>query len=186
MTLDVHQALKALKNDEVIAYQSDTIVGLGCNPYSQKAIDNLFKLKERDPNKSLILLVYNDGMLQRLFKEVPDIAWELIDVATSPLTLVLDNPVALPKGLVAPDGTLAVRRVTEGPCAELLKRWGKPLVSTSANISGEESPKKLEHINPKISAQLGGIYPAENKTFTGKASTIIKLGNGGEISILRK
>ena len=186
MQLDVHQAIKALKNDELIAYQSDTLPGIGCNPYSQKAIDALFELKKRDPSKSLILLVHNDGQLQRLFKEIPDLAWDLIDATTTPLTLVLNNALTLPKGVAAADGTLAVRRVTEGPCLELLKRWGKPLVSTSANISGEESPSKLERINPSILEKLAGVYPAENNKFTGKASSIIKLGNGGAIDIIRK
>ena len=182
----IKQAIDILKQGGVLLYPTDTVCGLGCDATNPGAIARLNSIKQRPSGKSYIVLVHTDALLNRIFPEIPAIAWDLIDQADKPLTLVLDGATGMSKALLADDGSLAVRMVKAGTAFELLKQWRKPLVSTSANLSGQPTPRYTEEVNALIREQADMVLPeTEEDTPTGEPSSIIKLKSNGEIRIIR-
>ncbi len=143
-------------------------------------------LKQRPASKSFVCLLANDAMLERHVDQVPDVAWELLDATTTPLTLVLPNVKGLASEALAPDGSGAFRIVRDGVCGQLLQKFGKPLISSSANISGGGFPRRQAEIDPRI---LNGVDYAlilePEPAMASKPSAIIKLGAGGEVEVIR-
>jgi L-threonylcarbamoyladenylate synthase len=187
MNEDLHKALEVLKNGGVILYPTDTIWGLGCDATNEIAVQRIFDIKQRNDSKSMLVLMENPALLDRYVCEIPDIAWDLIEVATTPLTIIYPGAKNLAKNLVAEDGSIGIRIVSETFIRELIAKYRKPLVSTSANTSGQPAPLIFDEISEEIKNSVDYIVQyRQNDPIPGKPSAIIKLGTGGEIKIIRK
>lgn len=184
---DIKKALEVLKNGGIILYPTDTIWGIGCDATNENAVEKIYKIKKREDSKSMLVLMENPALLERYVDDVPEIAWDLVEVATTPLTVIYPNAKNLAKNLVAEDGSIGIRFTKEAFTTQLLQRFRKPLVSTSANISGEKSPAFFDEISEDIKNQVDYIVEfRQNDTTPANPSSIIKLGAGGRIDIIRK
>lgn len=184
---DINKALEILKNGGVILYPTDTIWGIGCDATNEKAVERIYKIKKREDSKSMLVLMENPALLERYVTEVPEIAWDLVEVATTPLTVIYPKAKNLAKNLVASDGSIGIRFTKEAFTTQLLQRFRRPLVSTSANISGEKSPAFFNEISEEIKSQVDYIVEfRQDDTTPSQPSSIIKLGAGGQIDIIRK
>ena len=144
----MEKLLETLKSGGIILYPTDTIWGIGCDATDDKAVMRIFELKNRDQNKPLIILVESEKRLQDLV-EVPAIAWDIMDLSEKPITIVYDAPKGISKNLLAEDDSIGIRLVKDEFCKRLISKLNKPIVSTSANFSGEKSPKSFADISPK-------------------------------------
>ena len=184
---DINKAVTALKKGQTIIYPTDTIYGLGCDATNYDAVEKLYKIKERDPDKSLLLFsLIAFSMLESIVDDVPDMAWEVLKVNKKPLTIIYDRPKNVSENVVAEDGTLAVRVTNDPLCKSIIKKLRKPIVSTSANLSGEKSPVHFDDIadNSKRAVDHVMEIPLVHKDI--KPSTIMKISSNGVIKIIRK
>jgi L-threonylcarbamoyladenylate synthase len=184
---EISKSLEVLKSGGTILYPTDTIWGIGCDATNEEAVKKVFEIKKRAESKSLIVLLDAPGKLNKYVKEVPSQAWDLIEYSEKPLTIVYPGAVNFAKNIIGTDGTIAIRIVKNDFCIELLRKFGKPLVSTSANISGEDAPLSFNDIDQIILSQVDYVVnlPHE-KNKTGKPSAIIKIETNGVIKFLRK
>jgi L-threonylcarbamoyladenylate synthase len=184
---DVDQALTALHEGGVILYPTDTVWGLGCDATNEKAIEKVYQIKKRDPERGLLILVEAEGRVERYVEDMPDIAWDLMEVTDKPLTLVYHQAKNLPEKLSASDGSIGIR-VTQDPfCQELLKRFKKPIVSTSANISRQSPPANFREIDPAITRAVDYVVQhRQDETKKSSPSSIIRVGPGGEVKVIRE
>lgn len=182
----MEQIINILKSGGTIVYPTDTIWGIGCDATNIEAIKKIYDIKHRDANKSMIILVESEHRLQELV-EVPELAWEMMDLSEKPITFIYDNPKGLPKELLAEDGSIGIRLVKNDFCKKLISKLNKPLVSTSANLSGSKSPLKFADIDSEI---LKGVdYVVEEfhdvvSEYPG--SSVIEIGQDGKIKIIRE
>lgn len=184
---DIKEALETLRSGGIILYPTDTIWGIGCDATNAEAIEKVNQLKGRSKDKNLIILLENDNNLASYVSEVPDVAYELIEYTEEPLTIIYSGAKNLPTNLIAEDGSIGIRVVKNDFCGELIRRFRKPIVSTSANFSGNPSPKIFDNIDQDIIDSVDYVvkYQQENSD-EGKASTIIKLGPSGQFKLIRK
>ena len=183
---DINQALKVLQQGGMIIYPTDTIWGIGCDATNAVAVEKVFTVKKRAVQKGMIVLMPEVSWLPSYVKHIPEVALQLIEVTDKPLTLVLEGAFNLASNLVAPDGSIAVRIVHDPFCQALLERFGKPVVSTSANFSGEPAPAIFRDIEPRLLTMVDYVVSwRQNDTTPGEPSSIIRLGPGGEVRILR-
>ncbi|MCC8089633.1 MAG: threonylcarbamoyl-AMP synthase [Rikenellaceae bacterium] len=181
------EALDILKKGGIILYPTDTVWGLGCDATNASAVEKIFRIKERADSKSMIILLDHADNVSRYVKKVPSVAWELLEVADKPLTLILPDAVGLAENLVAEDGTIAVRLVGNAFCRKLIRKLNRPLVSTSANISGQPAPLDFKSIPEEIINAVDLVVdPKFEENATGRPSSIISVGMGGEIKIIRE
>lgn len=184
---DIKKALEVLKNGGIILYPTDTIWGIGCDATNEKAVDRIYQIKKRVDTKSMQVLMENPALLERYITEVPEIAWDLVEVATTPLTVIYQGAKNLAKNLIAEDGSIGIRFTKEAFTMQLLQRFRRPLVSTSANVSGEKPPAFFDEISEEIKNQVDFIVGyRQNDTTPSQPSSIIKLGVGGRIDIIRE
>jgi L-threonylcarbamoyladenylate synthase len=184
---DLDQALLTLKNGGVILYPTDTVWGLGCDATNEAAVEKINQIKGRAADKSFIILLDTDSKIQSYVPEVPDVAYDLIEYAENPLTIIFSDAKNLAKNVINQDGTVGIRVVTHEFCKQLLQRFRKPIVSTSANISGEPTPQFFDEISEKIVNTVDYVVSLEQELRTPKKpSTIIKLGPTGQFSFIRK
>jgi L-threonylcarbamoyladenylate synthase len=184
---EVLKCVEVLKSGGIILYPTDTIWGIGCDATNEEAVKKVFAIKKREESKSLIVLLDAPEKLNKYVKEVPAAAWDLIEYSEKPLTIVYSDAMHLAKNITDADGTIAIRIVKNDFCIALLRKFGKPLVSTSANISGEAAPLSFNHINQNILSQVGYVVNLPHEiNRTGKPSTIIKIETNGVIKFLRK
>lgn len=189
MTLqeDVKNAIEVMRKGGVILYPTDTIWGIGCDATNPDAVRKVYQIKQRDDSKALICLVDSDARLQRYVRHVPDVAWELLDAVVNPTTVILDNAVNLAPNLIGEDGSIAMRITKETFSHELCYRFQKPIVSTSANVSGEPAAQNYPDIDPTIIEAVDYVcWTRRQEHFPHKPSSIIKLGADGEVKIIRK
>lgn len=190
MELIEQQALessKVIKNGGIILYPTDTVWGLGCDATNQAAVERIFKLKERNDKKSMILLMKSVDEVSRYIQKIPQVAADMLEISTSPLTLILPGGVGVAPNLIHDDGTIALRIPDNDFCQKLLYKLRCPIVSTSANISGEATPKRFDEISQDIIDGVDFVVDADLEgQSSGKPSSIIKVGMGGEIEILRQ
>jgi len=184
---DIKKALEVLKGGGVILYPTDTIWGIGCDATNMEAVQRIYKIKKREDSKSMLVLMENPALLDRYVDDVPEVAWDLVEISTTPLTVIYPGAKNLAKNLIAEDGSIGIRFTKETFTSQLLQRFRRPLVSTSANISGEKSPAFFEEISEEIKDSVDYIvqYRQDDHVPT-KPSSIIKLGPGGRIDIIRK
>jgi len=190
-TADVlKEALAALRAGGVILYPTDTVWGLGCDATNPSAVARVYEIKRRSEAKSLVLLAADLDMVARYVKAVPNIAIDLVEVNDRPMTLIYPDAICGAYGLaqnaVAEDGSVGMRIPLPGFWRDLVARLGRPLVSTSANISGEPTPRRFAEIPEEIRGAVDYVVPASlERGSTGAASQIIKVGLGGEVEIIR-
>lgn len=167
-------------------YPTDTTFGLGCDATNVELIQKIYQIKNRSDSKSFVILVESVGRLQQLV-DVSDLAWDIMDLSEKPVTLIYDNPRNLPKELIAEDNTIAIRLTDDLFCKKLISKLNAPLVSTSANLSGEPSPRNFQEIPQKIKDEVDYIFP-ECELFVPKysASSIIKLSADGRVKVIRE
>jgi len=184
---EVAKALKVLQNGGIILYPTDTIWGIGCDAGNEDAVKKIYALKQREESKSMIVLLDNDNKLQSYVSEVPDIAYDLIEYAENPLTLVMPGAKNLAKNLIAADGSIGLRVTKHQFCQQLIQRLRRPLVSTSANISGQPSPKNFNAISADIIEGVDYVVDLEQYDLTEKRpSTIMRLEPDGRFEFIRK
>ena len=183
---DIKNAVECMRKGGVILYPTDTVWGIGCDATNAEAVAKVYKIKQRDDSKALICLVDSDNRMQRYFRNVPNVAWQLIEVAVKPTTVILDNATGVAENLVAEDGSLAMRVTKEPFSQELCYRFQKPIVSTSANISGRPAAQNYCDIAPELLEAVDYVCWSrrqEHKPHT--PSSIIKLSENGEVTIIR-
>lgn len=184
---DLKKALEVLKDGGVILYPTDTIWGIGCDATKPEAVQQIYKIKKREDSKSMLVLMENPALLERYVDDVPEVAWDLVEVSTTPLTVIYQKAKNLADNLIAADGSIGIRFTKEKFTSQLLQRLRKPLVSTSANISGEKAPAIFDEISDEIKDAVDFIVEyRQDDISVAKPSSIIKLGSGGKIDILRK
>jgi L-threonylcarbamoyladenylate synthase len=186
MNEDIKAALDVLQKGGVILYPTDTIWGLGCDANNEEAVKRIYDIKKRDDSKSMLVLMENPSLLDRYVEEVPEIAFDLIDLTDKPLTIIYDGAKNLAKNLIADDGSIGIRFTTEAFCSDLIRRFKRPIVSTSANVSGKRSPENFDEIDQEIIEAVDYVVKyRQDDTQKAVPSGIIKLGRGGEIKIIR-
>ena len=184
---DIREAVQVMNRGGIILYPTDTIWGLGCDATNAAAVSRIYEIKKRADSKALITLVDSEAKIDFYVREVPDVAWDLIELTTKPLTIIYDNARNLAENLTAEDGSIAIRVTRESFSRELCMRMKRAIVSTSANISVTPSPKNFQDISPKIKAAVDYICSSrQDEMQNPPASSIIKLGAGGLIEIIRE
>lgn len=187
MQNDIKKSLEILKNGGVILFPTDTVWGIGCDATNIEAVQRIYKIKKREESKSMLILMENQALLDRYINNIPEIAWDLIEISTTPLTIIYPDAKNLAPNLIASDGSIGIRFTKENFTSRLIQQFRKPLVSTSANISGEKSPAFFGEISEEIKTQVDYIVEyRQNDTTAAHPSSIIKLGYGGQIEVIRK
>lgn len=185
MNVDVTKAIEGLKEGKSLLYPTDTIWGLGCDATNEEAIDKVYEIKSRPKNKSFIVLVNSVAMLERYVSEFPEVCYDLIDLAEKPLTIIYDRPIGLPKSLLAADGSIGIRVTKDPICNRIIQGLRKPIVSTSANISGEPNPKSFHDINTKLKESVDMILEERWDENMNQPSSIIKIGADHSVKVIR-
>jgi L-threonylcarbamoyladenylate synthase len=188
---DIKNAVEVLRKGGVILYPTDTVWGIGCDATNAEAVKRVYEIKQRDDSKALICLVDSDARLQRYVRQVPDVAWQLIDSIkegdVKPTTIILDGAVNLAPNLIAEDGSIALRITNEPFSKELCYRFQKALVSTSANISGEPAAQNYGDITPELIDMVDYVcWSRRQEHKPHQPSSIIRLRQNGEVEIIRK
>ncbi|WP_066225887.1 L-threonylcarbamoyladenylate synthase [Formosa haliotis] len=186
MQQQLTQALQTLKNGGLILYPTDTVWGIGCDASNEEAVKKIFKLKQREDSKALICLVADDRMLKKYVKKIPEAAFSIFDIEDSPITIIYDEPQNLAPNLIADDNTIAIRIPDHDFCFQLLRRFNGAIVSTSANISGEPTPKSFKEIAPDILKGVDYVVNLQHEKKNAKPSSIIKLSNNGVVKVIRE
>ena len=180
MQTEINKTLAILQAGGTILYPTDTIWGIGCDATNPNAIAKIYKIKKRIESKALISLVCNKVQLQNITNSIPD-----FDITTKPTTIIYPNSTGLDASLLGVDGSAAIRIVTDGFCKELIQKFGKPIVSTSANISGEKHPKQFSEITDKIKNNVDYIVNLHQDKIMKIPSQILLINKNGSIKILR-
>ncbi len=188
---DIKNAVQVLRKGGVILYPTDTVWGIGCDATNAEAVKRVYEIKQRDDSKAMICLVDSDARLQRYVRNVPDVAWQLIDslqdTDSKPTTLILDGAVNLASNLMAEDGSIALRITNEPFSKELCFRFQKALVSTSANISGQPAAQNYCDIAPELLEAVDYVcWSRRQEHKPHQPSSIIRLRQDGEVTIIRK
>ncbi len=184
---DIRNAVAALRRGGVIIYPTDTIWGIGCDARNSDAVRRVFEIKRRAESKALITLVSSLAMLDRVVDEVPEVAEQLLEAAVEPITIIYDKGVGVAPELLADDGSIGVRLTREEFSSQLCQAFGGPIVSTSANVSGCDSPRDFYSIAPEVIDAADYVcISRRDEPSSGKASTVIKISAGGLFKILRK
>ncbi|MBP3245918.1 MAG: threonylcarbamoyl-AMP synthase [Bacteroidaceae bacterium] len=184
---EIKKAVEVMRNGGVILYPTDTIWGIGCDATNEEAVKKVYEIKKRADSKALICLVDSEAKIDFYVKDVPPVAWDLIELSTKPLTVIYDGARNLAPNLLAEDGSVGIRVTNEEFSKQLCFRFRKAVVSTSANISGEPSPKSFADISDEIKNAVDYIVGVRQNEKGGvKPSSIIKLGAGGVVQVIRE
>jgi Sua5/YciO/YrdC/YwlC family protein len=186
MNSQIDAAIEVLKRGGIILYPTDTIWGIGCDATNENAVEKIYKIKKRQDSKSLIILASNIDMVCKYVKQIPEIAISLMEVNDKPMTIIYPDAIGLAKNAIAADGSIGIRVPNNEFCTKLITRFHKPIVSTSANISGEKAPKYYEDITDEIINAMDYIVDPAFEDSTHNASQIIKVGLKNEIEIIRE
>jgi L-threonylcarbamoyladenylate synthase len=184
---DINEALNTLRQGGVLLYPTDTIWGLGCDPTNESAVSRIYKIKNRDRNKSLIILADSLSMIERYVTEIPEITYELAEISDTPLTIIYPKGKNLADGVCSDDGAIAIRICHDDFCKELISRFRKPIVSTSANLSGSNTPRNFTEIDKNLTGKVDYIvkYRQDDRSVN-FASPVIRVNLDGTIKIIRK
>ena len=183
---DIKNAVEVMKRGGVILYPTDTVWGIGCDATNADAVARIYKIKKREESKAMICLVDSDNRIQRYVRNVPEVAWDVMNLATKPTTVILDGANGLAENLIAEDGSIAMRITQEEFSKALCYRMQKPIVSTSANISGEPTAQNYRDISEEIISQVDYVCATRrNEHKPHKPSSIIRLRQNGEVTIIR-
>ncbi|HLW29663.1 MAG TPA: L-threonylcarbamoyladenylate synthase [Brumimicrobium sp.] len=183
--VNIHDAAEGLKTGKTLLYPTDTVWGLGCDATNEQAIKQLEKIKNRPNDKSFILLVDSVSMLERYVTDFPEVIYDLIDLAVKPLTIIYDHPINLPASILAKDGTIAIRVTEDMNCKKIIQRLRKPIVSTSANLSGKAAPRNYSEISEEVKSSVDLILNERLNENMRTPSSIIKVGNNHSVKVIR-
>jgi L-threonylcarbamoyladenylate synthase len=184
---DIKKAVEVLKSGGVILYPTDTIWGIGCDATNPEAVARIYQIKQREDSKSMLVLMENPALLERYVNDVPEIAWDLVEISTTPLTVIYPGAKNIAANLIAEDGSIGIRFTKEKFTTKLLQQFRRPIVSTSANISGQKSPAFFDEISEEIKSKVDYIVEYRQDDINpAQPSSIIKLWPGGRIDIIRK
>lgn len=184
---EINKAFEVLKSGGIILYPTDTVWGLGCDATNAEAVAKIFKLKKRDDGKSLVILLDTENKLQSYVTEVPDVAYDLIEYSEKPLTIIYSGAKNLAPNLINQDGSVGIRIPKHEFCQQLIQRFRKPIVSTSANLSGEATPANFSEISQQILDGADYIIDLEQESSNKKqSSTVMKLEPDGKFVFIRK
>lgn len=183
---DIKKAVEVMRQGGVILYPTDTVWGIGCDATNPEAVARVYKIKHRDDSKALICLVDSEARLQRYVRNVPDVAWQVMELATQPTTVILDNATGLAENLIAEDGSIAMRITGEPFSKELCYRFQKPIVSTSANISGQPAAENYKDISEELINSVDYVcYSRRQEKKPHTPSKILRIRLNGEVEIIR-
>ena len=174
-----------LNKGSTILYPTDTVWGLGCDATNEAAVKKIYKLKNREESKSLIILVDSIEMLQNHVESIPEKALETLRTSVKPTTIIYNNPKRLASNAIASDNTIAIRIPKDEFCIQLIKEFGKPIVSTSANVSGEPTPKSFSEISEAILKNVDYVVDLHQEKIAEKSSTILKI-EGDDVIVIRE
>jgi L-threonylcarbamoyladenylate synthase len=183
---EIQKAFEVIQQGGIILYPTDTVWGIGCDATNAEAVQKIYDLKKREESKSMIVLMNGEKMIYNVFKDIPEVAWQILDLSEKPTTLILDKPRNVAPNIIADDQSLAVRIVKEPFCYKLMERMKRPLVSTSANITGQPTPKSFKEISPEIIKGVDYVVNLHREKICDKPSTIIKLTLDSKVQIIRK
>lgn len=184
---DIRTAVEVMRKGGVILYPTDTVWGIGCDATNADAVAKVYAIKHRDDSKALICLVDSAVRLQRYVRNAPEVAWKVMELATKPTTVIFDNAVNIAPNLIAEDGSIAMRITSEPFSKELCYRFQKPVVSTSANISGEPAAENYKDISEELLGAVDYVcYSRRQEKQPHTPSSIIKIGADGQVKIIRK
>ncbi len=187
MKEDIENALRVLREGGVILYPTDTIWGVGCDATNQHAVKRIYDIKERSEEKSMIILVDTENRIPSYVSTMPEVAWDLVELSEKPLTIIYPGAKNLAENLIAPDRSIGIRVTGDSFCIKLISRLKKPIVSTSANISGEKPPANFHEINPLLMNKVDYVVKHRQDDISQSSpSGIIKLGKGGEVEVIRE
>ncbi|MCC7303436.1 MAG: threonylcarbamoyl-AMP synthase [Bacteroidia bacterium] len=183
----IQECLKVLRGGGVILYPTDTIWGLGCDATNKKAVERLFLIKQRSEGHPLIVLASDDRMINRMVPDAPAASWDIIEQHEGPVTIVYENAGWVAPNVLGSDGTCGIRLVKDEFCRTLIHKFQRPVVSTSANISGNRAPENYEEISPRIKEAVDFIVPLRQlEKNLPPPSPVILIRNNGEVKVLRK
>lgn len=185
MKQEIEQALVTLQQGGLILYPTDTVWGIGCDATNETAVQKVFQLKNRRESKALICLVSTIEMLEQIVSSIPNKVLPILKDPTQPTTVIYENPEGVAKNLIASDNTLAIRLVKDDFCEQLIDKLGKPIVSTSANISAKKTPQSFQEISREILEGVDYIVNLHRQKQDGPSSTIIKVSQDGEVTVIR-
>jgi L-threonylcarbamoyladenylate synthase len=185
MREEVSRALMVLKKGGVILYPTDTVWGIGCDATNAEAIERIYRLKKRCESKSMICLVNDFKMLKQYVEEVPEVAYDILKYAKKPTTIVYDRPIHVAENIINEDNSLAIRVVRDPFCNQLIKKLKRPLVSTSANISGDKSPENFLEISKPILEGVDYIVNLQRNKRSVNPSSVIKISADGTVKVIR-
>ena len=184
---EIKKACEVLQKGGVILYPTDTVWGIGCDATNEEAVKRVYEIKRRADSKAMLVLVDSDVKVDFYVKDVPEVAWDLIQYATKPLTVIYDNARNLAPNLIGEDGSVGIRVTSEDFSKQLCFRFRKAIVSTSANVSGQPAPASFSEIQDEIKQAVDYIVGYRQDEPAGaKPSSILKLGKGGVIKIIRE
>jgi L-threonylcarbamoyladenylate synthase len=184
---EIQNALEVLRTGGIILYPTDTIWGIGCDATNEEAVKKIYKLKQRTDSKSMIILLDNDAKLPSYVQQVPEQAWQLVEYSEKPLTIIYPYAKNLAKNVIADDGTIGIRVTKDEFCRKLIEKFRKPVVSTSANISGDAPPSNFSDIKEEIIRGVDYVVALRQEEKTKSApSTIVQIGLKGEIKFIRR
>ncbi len=186
MKNEIENALAVLKKGGLILYPTDTVWGIGCDATNSEAVEKIFELKKRSDKKSMICLVNDFKMLNEYIEDVPEVAYDILKYAAKPTTIIYDDPIRVAENIIAEDNSLAIRVAKDDFCKKLIRKLRRPLVSTSANISGSNTPQSFAEIDPLILEGVDYVVNLHRDKKSGKPSAIIKLKNDGSVTVIRK
>lgn len=183
---EVKRACDVLRNGGVILYPTDTVWGIGCDATNEEAVRRVYEIKRRTDSKAMLVLVDSDVKVQSFVREVPPVAWDLIELSEKPLTIVYDGARNLAPNLLAEDGSVGIRVTREEFSKQLCFRFGRPIVSTSANVSGESAPRSFAEISDEVRQEVDYIVEVrQDEPPCNTPSGIVKLGAGGVVKVIR-
>lgn len=183
---EIHSAFEIIQQGGIILYPTDTVWGIGCDATNAEAVAKIYKLKQRTETQSMIVLMNGEKMMYNVFKDIPEVAWQIMDLSEKPTTLILDKPRNVAPNLIATNNSLGIRIVKEPFCFKLMEKMRKPLVSTSANISGQPTPIAFKDISIEIINGVDYVVNLYRDKIAGKPSTIIKLTSDSQVKVIRK
>ncbi|CAI8206433.1 MAG: Threonylcarbamoyl-AMP synthase [Flavobacteriaceae bacterium] len=183
---EIEKALAVLKKGGLIVYPTDTVWGIGCDSSNPQAIENIYKLKQREDSKSMICLVHDFKMLNQFVEQIPEVAYDILKYANKPTTIIYDDPIRVSQNIIAPDNSLAIRVVNDRFAKTLVRKFRRPIVSTSANISGQKTPMTFKEISPEILESVDYVVDFDRTKKSHNPSTIIKLTIDGQVTIIRE
>ena len=182
----IREAVDVLKSGGTLLYPTDTIWGVGCDATNEEAVEKIVALKNRPATKSFIVLVNSVAMLERYVPDFPEVCYDIIDFSTKPTTIIYEKAIGIAKNVLADDGSIGIRVTNDPICKEVIKLFHKPIVSTSANLSGQKSPKNFTDVDSQIKKGVDFVLEERINEEMVKPSTIIKINNDNSVRVIRK